>query len=116
MVNLYTHSDGAYSKETNLIFLFPKEHTTHEVTTVAMHEIGHYVFFKRLTANERQEFIKISNESNYFVTPYAQTNAIEDFAEMFSYSMFCEFRPEFLSAQDQNKINFLIDYKEEMFR
>jgi len=114
ILNLYNNSNGAYSKELNFMLLFPKDNTASVNMTVAAHEIGHYVFFTKLSQSQRDEFINISRNSKTYITAYARTNEQEDFAEMFAYSTFCEFHPEYLEAQDTNKREFLIKYSEEM--
>lgn len=49
------------------------------------HEIGHHVFYTRLTQQERREWAHIHNntEAGEYVSDYAMEDAAEDFAESF---------------------------------
>ncbi len=47
------------------------------------HELGHN-FWKKMSAQEKEEWITSFGLSSEFVTPYASTSAEEDFAESFS--------------------------------
>lgn len=80
----FDQTAGSYSKEINLIAVYPKEYTTNEVFTISAHEIGHYIYYKKLTEKQRQEYEKIFNSSNEYISEYSKTNAAENFAEEFA--------------------------------
>ena len=55
---------------------------------VQQHEIWHYHWFMILSDKEREEYRKIwiqSNKKGDWVTEYAKTNVLEDYAETFAY-------------------------------
>lgn len=79
-------SDGFYSKEINVIGIYPKDNTYMENLFVSAHEIGHYVYFTKLTQAQRDEWEQLYIDSNEFSDSYARTNAAESFAEDFAYT------------------------------
>ena len=96
-LNLYTNASGAYSKEINTIMIFPKDNSVWSQFHTAGHEIGHYIYFTKLTAEDRAEYEKLFNDSNEFVSQYSKTNAAENFAEEFSWVSLTQVHPEFVS-------------------
>lgn len=116
VANLYTNSAGAYSKELNIAMLFTKDYDAYTNISVATHEIGHYVYFNKLSQSQRDEYEKLFAGSTVFVSDYARTNAQEDFAEMFVQATSCQINPEFLVLQDKNKQEFFKKNIEEMIK
>jgi hypothetical protein len=52
-----------------------------------LHETGHYVWYNRLSNSQRKEWERLHAVGNY-VSEYAKTDALEDFAETYaSYMM-----------------------------
>lgn len=84
IVNLVTQADGAYSKEVNAAFIFTKDLNADRLFYVSSHELGHYIYFKKLNEYDRKEYEKIFKDSNNFVTEYSKTNVTENFAEEFA--------------------------------
>ena len=85
----YTNADGSYSKELNLILVYPKDLNVDRLLYVASHEIGHYVYYKDMTADERNTYIKLYNDSNIKITEYSKVNDAENFAEEFAARISC---------------------------
>lgn len=76
-----------HDKDTSVIVLFQFE-STGSFYHVLFHEIGHYVFLKYLTQQQRDRWMYgIRQDERSYVTPYAQRNSREDFAE--TYAVFC---------------------------
>ena len=86
ILNLLNNADGAYSKELNIAFVFTKDNSSDRQFLVAAHEIGHYVYFKKLTQAQRDEYENIFKNSAEFISDYSKTNAVENFAEEYAYS------------------------------
>ena len=49
------------------------------------HEIGHHVFWEVLTIDQRADWVTMVSPSEGWVTPYAERNAREDFAETYAW-------------------------------
>ncbi|WP_143873859.1 hypothetical protein [Catenovulum sediminis] len=56
-----------------------------KLTHVLFHEIGHYVFYSRLSSYSRKEWVSFFGKNNTHVSDYARTNASEDFAECYAF-------------------------------
>ena len=87
LFSITLRSDGTYSNIINIISIFPKDHTFEENLFVSSHEIGHHVYFTKLTQAQRDEYEQLFKDSNEFVDEYAKTNAAESFAEEFAYTI-----------------------------
>ena len=48
-----------------------------------VHELGHYYWFEYLTREQKEEYKKLYNQSNYFFTTNSRIDAEEDFADNF---------------------------------
>jgi hypothetical protein len=92
--NIYFNTGGGYLQHANVVMLFPKENTLNDVMYISSHEIGHYIWFIKLTEEERNEYIKIFNNSTENVTEYAKRNVQEDFAETFAWTVGYKIYPE----------------------
>jgi len=108
--NLYINSAGAYSKELNISMVFPKEYDYLSTLKVSAHEAGHYIYFKKMYQEERDEYQKIFNNSNEFVSDYAKKNAEEDFAEMVKEMTVCTISTDRIMGEDVNKQKFFQQY------
>ncbi len=78
--------DGIFEDAPPRITLRLPAGTAPDVATFA-HEYGHYVWFHRLSKDDRSAYEGLYNrqkDAHRLITPYAQTNAEEGFAEAFS--------------------------------
>jgi len=87
LIGVTLRSAGIYSKEINVIAVFPKDYSFEENLFISSHEVGHYVYFNKLTQTQRDEYERLFNDSNEFIDEYAKTNAAESFAEEFAYTI-----------------------------
>ena len=110
--NLYNNAAGSYSKELNLIMLYPKDYPVSSQMHTAAHEVGHYVYFQKLSHEDRLEYEKIFNDSNEFITTYSKINASENFAEEFAWATNCTFDPQ--NVSDSRLEYFEKNYSEMM--
>ena len=76
---------GYFGEDTNNIIIFSKDYYIWNVREIAEHEIGHLIWYRDFNESQRNEYIKIYNQSTWFVSQYASTNVREDFAESYSY-------------------------------
>ena len=51
------------------------------------HEIGHHVFWEALTIDQRADWVMVVSPGEGSVSPYAERNAREDFAETYAWHM-----------------------------
>lgn len=72
--------------------------------SVFYHELGHHVWYTKLSKHEKQEWCELWNETRSFITNYASTNCKEDFAENFAYFIVGS------SDIDRGKENLLATY------
>jgi hypothetical protein len=93
--NIYFNTGGGYLQHANVVMLFPKENTLNDVMYISSHEIGHYIWFTKLTEEERNKYIEIFNNSTEHVTEYAKRNVQEDFAETFAWTVEYRIYPEY---------------------
>jgi len=89
LINLVTQADGAYSKEANFAVIFTKDLNMDRLVYVSLHELGHYIYFKKLNDIERKQYEQLFNDSNIYITDYSMTNAAENFAEEFAAKIQC---------------------------
>ncbi|MRX26867.1 hypothetical protein [Kangiella sp. HZ709] len=73
---------------------------------ILYHELGHYVFQRLLSADQRKTWVTKLYNSGQFVSDYAKTNAQEDFAE--TYAFFIQNKP--FGFNLQAKYRFLQRY------
>lgn len=74
------------------------------------HEYGHYVWFHRLTKNDRKQYrglYKRQAETRALVSNYAETNLEEGFAEAFAFYIQ---QPAVLKAKDPVSFQFLAEW------
>lgn len=100
--NTYQNSAGSYSKEINTIFVYPKDNPAMSQFYTARHEIGHYVYFKKLSEADRKEYETLFNDSNYFITDYSKMNAVENFAEEFAFATYTNMSIDYVSPSRKN--------------
>jgi len=89
LINLVTQADGAYSKEANFAVIFTKDLNMDRLVYVSSHELGHYIYFKKMTEEQRIEYEQLFKDSNEYITDYSMTNAAENFAEEFAAKIQC---------------------------
>jgi len=106
MCNIYFNASGVYSKELNLIMLYPKDYPTEFVFHVSAHEIGHYVYFTKLTPEKIAEYEQLFLDSNEYVSEYSKTSAAENFAEEFAYATVCDMSPIYVT---DSRVKFFTD-------
>lgn len=78
--------DGIFEDDPPRITLRLPAGTAPDVATFA-HEYGHYVWFHRLSEGDRKAYdglYKHQKDARKLITPYAETNIEEGFAEAFS--------------------------------
>ena len=78
--------DGIFEDDPPRITLRLPAGTAPDVATFA-HEYGHYVWFHRLSKDDRKAYeaiYKHQKDARKLITPYAETNVEEGFAEAFS--------------------------------
>lgn len=119
-VYAYNNYAGTYNSNLNVIILYPDDYPAGTEFTVAAHEIGHYVYFQKLTKEQRDEWREIYEDSNSFISEYASTNELEDFAEMYAGMTRCYVAPSSLldynvnGAIETKKYEFINKYFEDM--
>jgi len=106
ILNLYFNTAGAYRRELNTIFVFTKDYDATNTMYASNHEIGHYLYFNKLSQSQRDEYDRLFKDSNVYMSTYAMTNSTEDFAEMYTNATLCQVIPQLLDGQDENKIKF----------
>ena len=89
------------------LLIFPRDLTIEEITSTFNHELGHYIWFCKMTNKERRTYQQIDDEVIYKVSDYSRKNIREDFAE--SYEAYKENK----LAEDSLKYKF-IKTKEKM--
>lgn len=77
------NSRGDYLHDEQWVNIY-KFHTKTEFHHLLYHEIGHYVFHNILTARQRRTWVVSLYPGSFYITPYAATNANEDFAECYA--------------------------------
>ncbi|WP_143873785.1 hypothetical protein [Catenovulum sediminis] len=75
---------GAYYPEYRAVVLHQLE-SYDEVQHVLLHEIGHYVFYSRISSFIRKEWVQNFSSYDAHVSEYARENASEDFAESYAF-------------------------------
>lgn len=85
-----TNASGKYYPPSQNIALFTRGVPPHSVLRTAHHEIGHYIWFEWIGDKERVQYYDIFNRTDTYVSPYARTNALEDFAETIQEGMVCK--------------------------
>jgi len=104
---VYFYNAGSYLQHVDLIFFFGKDYSPDELHYVADHEIGHHIWFQELSEKERNEYINIYEDSNYYITEYSKTNVEENFAEEYAFYRACNNNYHCLSP---DRIAFFQDY------
>jgi len=107
MVYIYVGHGGIYFPPTDMVMFYGKGYTADELHYIADHEIGHHVWFRDLNDNQRERYINIYNDSNYYITEYSKTNAEENFAEEYAFYRACDKEYYCLS---KDRIKFFQDY------
>jgi len=100
--------DGVYENLTPTILLRGDGDCTQMCRTFA-HEFGHCVWRRMLTAADQDRYAQVystQKAAHHLITPYAETNVEEGFAEAYSY--FVTDRPA-LDNRDQLSSAFLTD-------
>jgi len=114
---MYNNAGGIYSKELNLIAIFPKNNSTYFQFYTAAHEIGHYVYYNKLTAEDRAEYEQLFYSSDEYITDYSKTNAVENFAEEFAGITYTFVYEDFVSNSRKDffrkNIHKMLDYNYE---
>jgi len=72
-----------------------------------LHEIGHYVFFLVIGSRVKKHWVVHLYPGSSCITPYAETSAIEDFAESYAYYVL---DPDALAREYAVKHAFMRDY------
>ena len=107
------HSNGIYSDMLNIISVFPKDHTFEENLFVSSHEIGHHVYFTKLSQEQRNEYEKLVKDSNIYIDDYARTNVAESFAQEFAYTI--TYNVNMIVIPDEHK-QFWIDNQKDIYK
>lgn len=96
---------GTYYIDTADVELYLAGASYDRAKDVALHEIGHYVWFELLTKSERQEYTDVYDNATFFPSDYSKTNVDEDFAEMFMFGHKCYF--DVSSVSEDRQLDFL---------
>jgi hypothetical protein len=72
---------GRYFTFSSNIAIYPKGTHPYQTSLYAHHEIGHYIWYEFMNDEQREEYTKIYENADEFVTDYAKTSVEEDFAE-----------------------------------
>ena len=75
---------GWYDRDAMGVHIFYAIDTLDFLETL-YHEIGHHVFWEVLTIDQRADWVTTVSSSEGWVTPYAERNAREDFAETYAW-------------------------------
>lgn len=104
------NSAGAYNPYLHTIILFPDKISPFYACDTAMHEYGHYVWYVEMNDTQRQNWIRLYENSildERFVSSYAQTSAVEDFAETYAEAWHCIKDSDDLKEQLPEKALFM---------
>lgn len=99
----HTHG-GAYHRLFEFVVLNPNSGGYY---SACAHEYGHYVYYEKLSKEQRKEWRRISNLSEGYVSDYAMTNPSEDFAESYASTIQTTAFSEILNFYDERKANFM---------
>lgn len=113
LIGVTLRSDGIYSNIINIISVFPKDHTFEENLFISSHEIGHYVYFVKLTPEQRNSYEQLFNDTNERVDDYANTNAAESFAQEFAYTI--TYNVNMITVPTEHR-QFWIDNQKDIYR
>jgi len=98
--------DGIFENNPSRITLRVPAVGLPDMSTFA-HEYGHYVWFNILSGDDRRRYERLydrQRQSHHLVTRYAETDAVEGFAEAFSFYV-CA--PPLLQRRDGQSYQFL---------
>lgn len=99
-------ANGSYYNKLDLIIL--RHYDNSDITedmTVALHEIGHRIWYEYMTEEQREQWRELYDNSTIFISAYAKTDAEEDFAESFAHSARVSFYPN--PGMEAVKYNFI---------
>ena len=84
-----------------------------DVMKICAHEIGHFLWYEKLSDSERERYCAIYAKARQYVSRYAfNAGPHEDFAESFMAAMSCNLDPELLPKDRQQ---FFIDIVKPMY-
>jgi len=106
MIYIYIGHGGIYFPPTDMVMFYGKGYSADELHYIADHEIGHHVWFRDLNDNQRERYINIYNDSNYYITEYSKTTVEENFAEEYAFYMACNKGTECIS---KDRVKFFKD-------
>lgn len=84
LIGAYHGNAGSYSKSSQIIYVYAGKQDINSAAFVCAHELGHHVYWKYLTNEQRKAY---PCDKNTAITEYANTSCSEDFAENFAYAM-----------------------------
>lgn len=80
--------DGMYFLKSMDVELYLGGLSEDRANWVALHEVGHYVWFELLSSSEKREWKTRFESETDFITEYSKTNLEEYYAEMYANSFF----------------------------
>ena len=81
--------NGYYHPNVQTIEVFGRGRDWQQVENTAQHEVAHYMWYEYLYEDERRLYEQIYNDTDVYVTEYAQENHKEDFAETWEEARYC---------------------------
>jgi len=76
---------GFYDSSQKKVILYPvlEDLSEEEANGIITHEVGHYVYFKKLSVGDRNNYAKIYREDKKYPSDYGKLHPDEDFAESY---------------------------------
>lgn len=105
----YTHATQQITVcrgDTNLFYTYSGQNEKH----VKAHEMAHYIWFVKMTDEQRKQFKALYDKSNDgdFCSDYAKKNEEEDFAEIFRMLAMTNYRVmDVLSENENSKLKYV---------
>jgi len=78
-----TNRTGVYAVGSTTITILPMDRDAEDVERTFYHGLGHYIWYEKLKDFERNEYELIFNMTDEYVSDYAETRVIEDYAETY---------------------------------
>jgi len=91
MAEVGANSDwGSYRPYTEQIYIRGWGMSVNDIQYTAQHEIAHHVWYDELGYGFRSRYKHVALNSDEYVTPYAEKNEVEDFAETIAFATQCK--------------------------
>lgn len=112
-VYVYVHenpAEGYYVPGVDIIISLPGNQSRDNIQKefhVLKHELGHRFWYTYMTDEDRAAWEELFESESLYVSKYAETSAVEDFAESFAYSYGCYYDSFVVDLYSKNKSVFM---------